>query len=160
MSLKQSEKMVTIKKIQLKSLKGISKLLKKRGVDLTTAKVGDVYIKLEKSGALMDFVIEKIAEDRVSFAFYGKMNGDVMRDPELTFVLSEQLKYNARKGTMDKVLYLIPESFQNDYVGVYDEVYSVDLENKRVRFNPSGQKSIIELVKDMNNNILMRVEDF
>ncbi|MDA3856458.1 MAG: hypothetical protein PF569_09435 [Candidatus Woesearchaeota archaeon] len=150
--------MVKIKKIQLKSLKGISKLLEKRGVDLTTAKTGDVYIKLEKSGGLMDVVIEKIADDRVSFAFYGKLNGDVMRDPELTFVISEQLKYNAKKGTMDKVVYLIPESFQNDYVGVYDEVYYI--KDKQVYFKPQGQKSIIELVKDMNNNILMRVDDF
>jgi hypothetical protein len=158
LNLNQSGKMVKIKKIQLKSLKGISKLLEKRGVDLTTAKTGDVYIKLEKSGGLMDVVIEKIADDRVSFAFYGKLNGDVMRDPELTFVISEQLKYNAKKGTMDKVVYLIPESFQNDYVGVYDEVYYI--KDKQVYFKPQGQKSIIELVKDMNNNILMRVDDF
>jgi hypothetical protein len=81
-----------------------------------------------------------------------------MRDPELTFVISEQLKYNAKKGTMDKVVYLIPESFQNDYVGVYDEVYYI--KDKQVYFKPQGQKSIIELVKDMNNNILMRVDDF
>lgn len=150
--------MVTIKQIQLKSLKGISKFLEKREMDLTTAPVG-THIKLEKSGGLMDFVIEKIAENKVSFAFYGKLNGDVMRDPELTFVLSEQLKYRAKKGTMEKVLYLIPESFQNDYVGVYDEVYSVDLENKRVRFNPIGQQSIISLARDMSNNILMRVNE-
>jgi hypothetical protein len=150
--------MVQIKKIQLKSLKGISKLLEKRGVDLTTAKAGDVYIKLEPKGGLMKFVIEKIADDRVSFAFYGKMNGDVMRDPELTFVINEQLKYNAKKGTMEKVLYLIPESFQNDYVGVYDEVYYI--KDKRVYFKPQEQKGIIDLVKDMSNNILMRTEDF
>ena len=150
--------MVQIKKIQLKSLKGISKLLKKREVDLTTAKVGSVHIVLEKKGALMKFVIEKIADDRVSFAFYGKMNGDVMRDPELTFVISEQLKYNARKGTMENKVYLIPESFQNDYVGVYQEVYYI--KDKKIYFKPHEQKGIIDLVKDMNNNILMRVEDF
>ncbi len=137
--------MVTIKKIQLKSLKGISKLLEKRGVDLTTAEVGEVYIKLEKSGGLMKFVIEKIAEDKVSFAFYGKLNGDVMRDPELTFVLSEQLIYRAKKGTMEKVLYLIPESFQNDYVGVYDEVYSVDLEIKEFGLIQADNKVLFHL---------------
>jgi len=150
--------MVTIKQIQLKSLKGISKFLEKNKIDLTLAEIG-TNIKLEKSGGLMDFVIEKIGEDRVSFAFYGKQNGDVMRDPELTFVLNEQLKYRAKKGTFEKVLYLIPESFQNDYVGVCDEVFERDLKNKRVRFNPSGQQSIISLVKDMSNNILMRVNE-
>jgi hypothetical protein len=158
MNLKQSGKMVTIKKIQLKSLKGISKLLEKRGVDLTTAKVGSVHIVLEKKGALMKFVIEKFDENKVSFAFYGEMNGDLMRDPELTFVISEQMKFNSKKGTLEKVVYLIPETFQNDYVGIYQEAYRI--EDGRVYFKPYEQKGIIDLVKDMDNNILMRKEDF
>ncbi|MCA9459802.1 MAG: hypothetical protein KC550_04610 [Nanoarchaeota archaeon] len=158
MNLKQSGKMVLPKKIQLKTLKGISKLLNKRGVDLTTAKPGEVYIKLNKSGALMDFVIEKIDENKVSFAFYGKLNGDLMRDPELTFIISEQMKFNAKKGILEKVVYLIPETFQNDYVGVFDEAYRV--EEGRVYFSPSRQKGIIDLARDMDNNILMKEEDF
>lgn len=150
--------MVKPKQIQLKSLKNISKLLKKRGVELTTAKVGSVYIVLEEKDSLMKFVIEKFDENKVSIAFYGKQNGDLMKDPELTFIISEQMKFNSRKGILEKKVYLIPETFQNDYLGIYQETYFV--KDEKVYFKPHEQQGILDLIKNMDLNISYREEQF
>lgn len=66
--------MVQYKQIQLKTLKRISKLLEKRGVDLVNAQPGDIHIKVEGKNCIKDFVIEKFDDKKVSFAFYGKQN--------------------------------------------------------------------------------------
>jgi hypothetical protein len=150
--------MVKPKQIQLKSLKNISKLLKKRGVELTTAKVGSVYIVLEEKESLMKFVIEKFDENKVSIVFYGKQNGDLMRDPELTFIISEQMKFNSKKGFLEKKVYLIPETFQNDYLGIYQETYFV--KDEKVYFKPHEQQGILDLIKNMDLNISYREEQF
>lgn len=46
-----------------------------------------------------------------SMAHYGEQNGDAMRDPELTF----SVDWDAER--------IEPQTFQNDYLGVYQEVY-------------------------------------
>lgn len=150
--------MVQYKQIQLKTLKRISKLLEKRGVDLVNAQPGDIHIKVEGKNCIKDFVIEKFDDKKVSFAFYGKQNGDVMRDPELTFIIGEQMKYNSRKGIMEKVVYLIPETFQNDYVGAFDEALRV--EGTKFYFSPTRQQGIINLVRDMDNTLSCLEDNF
>ena len=150
--------MVQYKQIQLKTLKRITKLLEKRGIDLVNAQPGEVYIKIEGNGGIKDFVIEKFDEKKVSFAFYGKLNGDLMRDPELTFIIGEQMKYNSRKGIMEKVVYLIPETFQNDYVGAFDEALRV--EGTKFYFSPTRQQGIIDVARDMDNTLSCLEDSF
>ena len=74
------------------------------------------YVKLNNAeGAFMPLVVEKIMdvpgfEAVYSLAHYGKQNGDLMADPEMTFGLLEGEFY--------------PLSFRNDYLGFYQEVMS------------------------------------
>ena len=64
------------------------------------------YAKYESSG-LMDFNVESIGEGRIAISHYGELNGDAMADPDITLFVDQENKL------------LIPESYQNDYVGVY-----------------------------------------
>ena len=74
----------------------------------------DGDLKLDNAaGAFMPLVVEKIMdqpgfEAAYSLAHYGKQNGDLMADPEMTF------------GLFDGEFY--PLSFRNDYLGFYQEV--------------------------------------
>ena len=68
------------------------------------------------SGALMPLVVENLGYtfrggQVYSVTHYGELNGDLMRDPDLT------LSVNHASGTVD------PLTFQNDYMGRYEEVY-------------------------------------
>jgi uncharacterized protein YqiB (DUF1249 family) len=81
----------------------------------------NTYFKF-KSGGLMDLVIEKLYDVEFksqkgivySMAHYGEMNGDLMKDPDMTFVVLHQSQ------SIEAL------SFQNDYVGYYQEVYNSD----------------------------------
>jgi hypothetical protein len=55
-------------------------------VDLKTAKPGDVYLKV-KSPGFMDLVIEKPYPNTVSVAHYYEQAGDLIQDPEMTFLI-------------------------------------------------------------------------
>ena len=76
----------------------------------------DGYVKLDNApGSFMPLVVEKVMdlpgfEAVYSLAHYGKLNGDLMADPEMTF------------GELDGEFY--PLSFRNDYLGFYQEVMS------------------------------------
>lgn len=52
----------------------------------------------------------------ISICHYGEQNGDLMRDPEIVFVL-----HQGPDG-----LYAEPISFRNDYMGLLQEVYVYD----------------------------------
>lgn len=63
----------------------------------------------------MPLVLEALYQDGTatvySLAHYGEQNGDAMRDPDM------ELKIDHAAGTVE------PLTFQNDYMGVYQEVY-------------------------------------
>ncbi len=71
------------------------------------------YAKLKADG-FMDLSIEWISEDRIAIAHYGEQNGDLMADPDMTLIVDNEVKT------------LMPATYQNDYVGVYQEVYTDD----------------------------------
>lgn len=56
-----------------------------------------------------DLVLEKIGEDEYSIAHYYTQNGDLMRDPEITFLLD----------AADRSVYLL--SYTQDNMGIYYE---------------------------------------
>lgn len=76
----------------------------------------DDYRKFEAPG-MMDLVIEYLhynfAKDMpvFSIACYGEQNGDLMRDPDLCIAIHQG------RGCIE------PLSFQNDYMGIYQEVW-------------------------------------
>lgn len=74
------------------------------------------YLKRESDG-YMPLVIEELWHPDCygypvySIAHYEMQNGDMMRDPEVTFSVDRDGKR------------IIPQSFQNDYLGLYQEVF-------------------------------------
>lgn len=75
----------------------------------------DGHFKFKSSG-FMDLSMEKLYYADVygfpvySITHYGEQNGDLMADPDMTFSVSDDGR-------------IIPCSFRNDYMGVYQEVF-------------------------------------
>ena len=69
-----------------------------------------------KAPGFMDLTIENLyTKDHYgnpiySITHYGKQNGDLMRDPDMTFSINQNTET------------IIPLTFQNDYMGLYQEV--------------------------------------
>ena len=57
----------------------------------------------------------------ISLCHYGEQNGDLMRDPEMVFELFTHGEASAAE----------PLSFQNDYMGLFQEVYRYDDAGKK-----------------------------
>ena len=56
------------------------------------------YAKIQNSPALMPVIVEKVGNlkgygEIISIAHYGKQNGDLMADPEMTFVIVDRKYY-------------------------------------------------------------------
>lgn len=84
---------------------------------IDTVDANEGYCKF-KSGGYMDLVVEKLyytdggGNDVYSITHYGKQNGDLMCDPDMTFAIDRE---HGR---------IYPRSYQNDYIGIYQEVFS------------------------------------
>ena len=59
----------------------------------------------------------------ISLCHYGEQNGDLMRDPEMVFEV-----HSATAAAE-------PLSFQNDYMGLFQEVYRYDESGKKTHVN-------------------------
>ncbi len=70
---------------------------------------------------------------QISLCHYGEQNGDLMRDPDIVYVLRE----NDGRPLAE------PVSFQNDYMGLYQEVYTYNGEGKRTHVNPRLQRELV-----------------
>jgi hypothetical protein len=81
----------------------------------------DVYMPLsiEAIGASAD------GNRLISLCHYGEQNGDLMRDPEMVFELFTHGEASAAE----------PLSFQNDYMGLFQEVYRYDDDGKKTHVN-------------------------
>jgi len=81
------------------------------------AKMSDGYLKLDSGRGFMPAIMEEIGSINgygklYSVAHYGELNGDLMRDPDITFVEKDGEYY--------------PVSFRNDYLGIDQEVFSYE----------------------------------
>ena len=104
------------------------------------------YGKIANSPALMPVVVEKVGNltgygEIISIAHYGKQNGDLMADPEMTFVIVDGKYY--------------PISFKNDYVGLYQEVFD---------YNEEGEPEAIDIqlqsnLTDFANEWMMSIQE-
>lgn len=63
---------------------------------------------------------------QIAMAHIGEQNGDVMRDPEMVFVLHDAKSFVAAE----------PISFRNDYAGVMQDVYRYDARGHRTHVVP------------------------
>ena len=81
---------------------------------LDAANEHEGYLKCKSEG-YMDLTIERLYYNDVygnpvySITHYGEQNGDLMSDPDMTFSVADGI--------------IIPLSYRNDYVGVYQEVF-------------------------------------
>ena len=102
------------------------------------------YAKIQNSLNLMPVVIEKVGHltgygEVISIAHYGKQNGDLMADPEMTFTIVDG-KY-------------FPISFRNDYVGLYQEVFSYNEDGSTEAVNIKLQSDLTDFANEWMNSI-------
>ncbi len=92
------------------------------------------YLKLQSEG-FMPLTIEKIATGiettsgkafLISMVHYYEQNGDLMRDPEMVFIVIDK-----RQHAKDfENLFVYPQMYQQDNLGIYEE--SVCIEGNRL----------------------------
>jgi hypothetical protein len=74
-----------------------------------------------KTGGLMDLNVDKLSVNIIALAHNGVQNGDVMADPDV------EIKIHREKEEIEAL------SFQNDYMGIYQEVYDGNKCNKKLQ---------------------------
>ena len=85
----------------------------------------DTAVRIRVEG-YMPLSVEDIGQSAdgnrlISICHYGEQNGDLMRDPEMVFELFTHGEASAAE----------PLSFQNDYMGLFQEVYRYDDTGKK-----------------------------
>jgi hypothetical protein len=90
----------------------------------------------------MPLSVEKIgfSEDGhrlVSLCQYGEQNGDLMRDPDLVFMVTDLPDGAAAE----------PVSFRNDYLGLSQEVYRYEETGKRTHVVPTLKQDLKEFAR-------------
>ena len=100
------------------------------------------YSKIDTSD-FMAVVVELLSPipgygNVISIAHYGTLNGDPMRDPEMTFVIIQGDYY--------------PISFRNDYLGIDQEVFRYK-DGKPTHVNNQLQHSLTEFANQWMRNI-------
>ena len=89
----------------------------------------DTAVRLTVNG-YMPLSVEHIGQSAegnrlIAISHYGEQNGDPMRDPEMVFELFTHGELSAAE----------PLSFQNDYMGLLQEVYRYDEAGKKTHVN-------------------------
>lgn len=73
----------------------------------------------------------------VSLCQYGEQNGDLMRDPDLVFIITD-----LPDGTTAE-----PVSYRNDYLGIFQEVYRYDETGKRTHVVSALKQELKEFAR-------------
>lgn len=85
------------------------------------------YLKIDNSnGVYMPLSIQKLDNNRVALAHYGKQNGDLMADPDMEFEIGED--------------YIKPLTYQNDYMGYFTDNPDTEFANMWLRNIKEQQK--------------------
>ena len=79
----------------------------------------------------------------VSLCHYGEQNGDLMRDPEMVFELFTHGEASAAE----------PLSFQNDYMGLFQEVYRYDDTGKKTHVNARLKQELTSFARIWFKNL-------
>ena len=102
------------------------------------------YAKIANAPNLMPVIVEKVGSlggygEIISIAHYGEQNGDLMADPEMTFTIVNGEYY--------------PISFRNDYVGLYQEVFSYNEEGEPEAIDTKLQSDLTSFANTWINSI-------
>ena len=79
----------------------------------------------------------------ISLCHYGEQNGDLMRDPEMVFELFTHGEASAAE----------PLSFQNDYMGLFQEVYRCDDSGKKTHVNSRLKQELKSFARTWFQNL-------
>ena len=79
----------------------------------------------------------------ISLCHYGEQNGDLMRDPEMVFELFTHGEASAAE----------PLSFQNDYMGLFQEVYRYDESGKKTHVKTRLKAELISFARTWFTNL-------
>lgn len=106
-----------MKKLNEQATRIFCRILKRMG--------GQDYLKLKAEG-YMPLTAEKIAVDIdtpwgkgyvISLCHYYEQNGDLMRDPEMCFIVAD----NRKQGHDYECIAIYPQMYRQDNMGVYEE---------------------------------------
>jgi len=102
------------------------------------------YAKIQKSSSFMAVTIELVGQNELgklfSVAHYAEQNGDLMRDPEVVFVLGA-----------DEEFY--PVTIQQDFIGKYQDVLEYDETGKIKGWYPRLQADLASFANFWLKNI-------
>jgi len=79
----------------------------------------------------------------VSLCHYGEQDGDLMRDPDIVFLF-----HNVLDGAAAE-----PVSFQNDYMGIVQDVYRYDEVGRRTHVLPTLKQDLKEFAQSWFANL-------
>jgi len=120
----------------LKCAKVLDELLDgARAVRITVP--GYMPLSVEKIGVTQD------GHRLVSLCQYGEQNGDLMRDPDLVFMVTDLPDGAAAE----------PLSFRNDYLGLSQEVYRYDEAGRRTHVVPPLKQELKEFAESWFANL-------
>ena len=102
------------------------------------------YAKIQKSSSFMAVTIELVGQNELgklfSVAHYAEQNGDLMRDPEVVFILGA-----------DEEFY--PVMVQQDFIGKYQDVLEYDETGKIKGWYPRLQADLAAFANFWLKNI-------
>lgn len=102
------------------------------------------YAKIQKSSSFMAVTIELVGQNELgklfSVAHYAEQNGDLMRDPEVVFILGN-----------DEEFY--PITIQQDFIGKYQDVLEYDETGKIKGWYPRLQADLASFANFWLKNI-------
>ena len=114
---------------------------------LTALLGADTAVRIRVDG-YMPLSIETIGTSAdgnrlISLCHYGEQNGDLMRDPEMVFELFVHGEVSAAE----------PLSFQNDYMGVAQNVYRYDEAGKKTHVNTRLKAELTSFARTWCTNL-------
>ena len=105
--------------------------------------LGEADHRRYEAPGFMPLVCERLYQDGAttfySLTHYGEQNGDAMADPDM------QIRVDPAAGTVE------PLTFQNDYMGIYQEVYIT--RNGQRLYSPSLRTSLDDFLWHWLQNI-------
>jgi uncharacterized protein YqiB (DUF1249 family) len=119
-----------------KIYKQIFERLQTLGIIDETGVMKAEYMRFQSPG-LMDLHVDRLTENTIAIAHNSIQNGDVMCDPDVRIWLHPEHKDAEAL------------SYQNDFVGVYQEVYS-----SPGNFNPKLKKDLNDFLAEWLQNML------
>jgi hypothetical protein len=79
----------------------------------------------------------------ISICHYGEQNGDLMRDPDMVFEIHAWADAPAAE----------PLSFQNDYMGLFQEVYRYGADGKKTHVNVRLKQELASFARTWFHNL-------